>query len=215
MKLTCKDGNITSRIKLGQVYVERLTPPTINYEYPLVFIAGAGQTGTNFLQTPDGRPGLASYFLNQGYVVYLSDQVSRGRSPWHPSIGSIMLSSTIGVEDMFTATFRHSNWPQSKLHTQWPGTGQVGDPALKLSTRSKWNSFQTLVYQKSGTQKPTLHSSIRLEQRTYLLIVSRELTAGVSEMFDQNWYRASSLSSPMVPRSQHKVQVWVETGLGE
>lgn len=125
--LTVQDGNTTSQIKIGQIYVERLTPPTVSKEHPLVFIAGAGQTGTNFLETPDGRPGWASFFLNQGYVVYLSDQVFRGRSPWHPSIGNMMLSSAPSIEDLFTATSRHREWPQSILHTQWPGTGLISD----------------------------------------------------------------------------------------
>lgn len=31
---------------VGQMYVERLTPPTILHEYPLVFIHGSAQTAT-------------------------------------------------------------------------------------------------------------------------------------------------------------------------
>lgn len=31
---------------VGQMYVERLTPPTILHEHPLVFIHGSGQTAT-------------------------------------------------------------------------------------------------------------------------------------------------------------------------
>ncbi|KAL5119644.1 hypothetical protein ACEQ8H_002490 [Pleosporales sp. CAS-2024a] len=113
---------------MGQIYVERLTPPKPTQRYPLVFIAGAGQTGTNFLETPDGRPGWASFFLDRGYVVYLSDQASRGRSPWAPWVASQMVSSsTEKVQDRFTATWAHDQWPQSKLHTQWPGSGVVGD----------------------------------------------------------------------------------------
>ncbi|OAK95298.1 alpha/beta-hydrolase [Phaeosphaeriaceae sp. SRC1lsM3a] len=125
------DGNITSQVKVGQIYVERLTPPTVSKQHPLVFIAGAGQTGTNFLDTPDGRRGWASFFLDEGYVVYLSDQVFRGRSPWHPSIGNMILSSAPDIEDLFTATSRHSKWPKAKLHTQWPGTGMIGDPTFE------------------------------------------------------------------------------------
>jgi pimeloyl-ACP methyl ester carboxylesterase len=123
-------GNSTSQVKIGQLYVERLTPPFVFQEHPIVFIAGAGQTGTNFLETPDGRPGWASYFLGHGYVVYLSDQASRGRSPWYPSIGTLVVSDTAQVEEIFTAVSQHDLWPQSKLHTQWPGTGLVGDPTF-------------------------------------------------------------------------------------
>lgn len=112
----------------NQIYVEKLIPPTVTKKYPLVFIHGAGQTATNFLDTPDGRPGWASYFLSQGYIVYLSDQPSRGRSPWLPSTGEMIAFSTADIENLFTATSTHNQWPQSHLHTQWPGTGRAGDP---------------------------------------------------------------------------------------
>lgn len=59
-----------SQIAHGQIYVEHLTPATgALRKYPLVFIHGAGMTGTNFLNTPDDRPGWADYFMGQGYEV--------------------------------------------------------------------------------------------------------------------------------------------------
>jgi pimeloyl-ACP methyl ester carboxylesterase len=36
--------------------------------------------------------------------------------------------STNAVESSFTDTENQGYWPQAKLHTQWPGTGTVGDP---------------------------------------------------------------------------------------
>ena len=47
----------------------------------------SGIHGQNFLNTPDGRKSWATWLLDQGYTVYLLDQVSRGRSPYHPSNG--------------------------------------------------------------------------------------------------------------------------------
>jgi pimeloyl-ACP methyl ester carboxylesterase len=35
-----------------------------------------------------------------------------------------------GVETRFTAPETANLWPQAKRHTQWPGTGQKGDPAF-------------------------------------------------------------------------------------
>ena len=52
----------------------------VTKRYPLVFFHGAGQTATNWIGTPDGRPGWADYFLGEGYVVYLVDQPARGLS---------------------------------------------------------------------------------------------------------------------------------------
>lgn len=127
---------------IGQIYVEKLTPPIVTKEHPVVFIHGLAQTGTNFLETPDGRPGWASFFLERGYVVYLSDQPSRGRSAWHPSIGSVGVVDTSTIEQLFTATTSHNLWPQAGLHTQWPGTGRVGDPIFDAFFASQVQ-FQT------------------------------------------------------------------------
>lgn len=123
-------GNETAQYMLNQIYVEKLTPSNQTQDIPIVFIAGNGQTGTNFLETPDGRPGWASFFLSHGYTVYLTDQPSRGRSPWFPGLGSMEIASTSRVESLFTAISSHARWPQSKLHTQWPGTGKAGDPVF-------------------------------------------------------------------------------------
>ena len=61
-------------IMTGQIYVEHLIPVDcgVSQKYPLVLWHGAAQTGTNWLNTPDGREGWASYFLNQGYEVVSS-----------------------------------------------------------------------------------------------------------------------------------------------
>lgn len=115
---------------VNQIYVEKLTPSNPTQKHPLVFIAGGCQSGTNFLETPDGRPGWAHFFLSHGYTVYLTDQPSRGRSAWHPSIGSLSSLGAGTIQTLFTATAEHDMWPQSKLHTQWPGTGKAGDPVF-------------------------------------------------------------------------------------
>src|SRR5262249_52371291 len=77
-------GEPGKEIMQGQVYVEVLAPKDVRRPHPLVLIHGAGQTGTNWMGTPDGRKGWAEYFVEQGYVVYMIDQPMRGRSAWHP-----------------------------------------------------------------------------------------------------------------------------------
>ena len=62
----------------GAMYFEVMVPKKIRSPYPIVFLHGAGQTGTDWLQTPDGRPGWAFNFLDMGYVVYLEDFPARG-----------------------------------------------------------------------------------------------------------------------------------------
>jgi pimeloyl-ACP methyl ester carboxylesterase len=136
----------------GQIYVEKLEPLNALHEYPLVFIAGNGQTGTvssnqpthhiptihstinppqNWLNTPDGRPGWASYFLTLGYTIYLTDQAQRGRSPWLPGESQLSLFPVETFEKQFTAPQNFPSYPQAALHTQWPGgTGLAGDPTF-------------------------------------------------------------------------------------
>ncbi|KAJ7852527.1 Alpha/beta hydrolase family-domain-containing protein [Mycena leptocephala] len=118
-----------SSIAVDQMYVERLSPAAVTQPLPILFIHGQGQTGTNFLNTPDGRLGWADYFLGQGYELYIVDQPSRGRSPWQPSVDGVLVPfDTFTVESRFTAMERFKLWPQAIFHTQWPGNGSVGDP---------------------------------------------------------------------------------------
>ena len=79
----------------------------------------------NLLNTPDGRKGWASWLLDQGYVVYLIDQTCRGRSSAH---GSTIEYSAEIAETRWTACADFSLWPEASLHTQWPGSGRMGDP---------------------------------------------------------------------------------------
>ena len=113
-----------------QMYVEYYLPSTQTHPYPLVMIHGAGQTGTNFTGTPDGRKGWAQFFVERGYVVYVIDQPARGRSAYLDSLGPNIRFSSAQLEQRFTAHEKHNLWPQAKLHTQWPGTGQRGDPVF-------------------------------------------------------------------------------------
>lgn len=57
----------------NQMYVEKLIPGITTQPYPLVFIHGQAQTGTNWLVKPDGRAGWATYFLSRGYLLYIID----------------------------------------------------------------------------------------------------------------------------------------------
>src|SRR5690349_17201458 len=62
-------GDPKNEVMAGQMYVEVLRPNRVTRKYPLVFFHGAAQTATNWMGTPDGRPGWADYFLSEGYVL--------------------------------------------------------------------------------------------------------------------------------------------------
>src|SRR5579863_8005013 len=122
---TVKDAKVMS----GQIYAEFQFPAHERHPYPIVFIHGGAQTGTNFTGTPDGREGWAQFFLRQGYAVYVVDQAGRGRSAYLDSVyGPQTTQSVDFVLHRFTAIENYNQWPQAHLHTQWPGKGTPGDP---------------------------------------------------------------------------------------
>jgi pimeloyl-ACP methyl ester carboxylesterase len=122
---TVKDAKIMS----GQIYAEFQIPAHQRHPYPIVFIHGGAQTGTNFTGTPDGREGWAQFFLREGYAVYVVDQAGRGRSAYLDSLyGAQTTPSLDFVQQRFTAIENYNHWPQAHLHTQWPGKGTAGDP---------------------------------------------------------------------------------------
>ncbi len=119
------------QIRVNQMYVQYQIPAERKHPYPVVMWHGGGQTGTNFMGTPDGREGWADYFLKQGYAVYIVDQPGRARSGFFPEVyGRTRTPATQYMSDRFTAPKRANLYPQSQLHTQWPGTGAAGDPTF-------------------------------------------------------------------------------------
>jgi hypothetical protein len=61
-----------SQIKISQIWKHSF-PQFIHQEYPIAFIAGAAQTGTDFFESGDGHSGFASFFLDRDYIDYLSE----------------------------------------------------------------------------------------------------------------------------------------------
>jgi len=117
-------GEPGREVMVGQMYVEVWAPREVKHPYPIVFFHGASSTGTTWMQTPDGRRGWAHYFVDQGYVVYITDQPARGRSAYDVQHqGKQIRSTASGAERANTAIAELGTWPQAKLHTQYPGEG--------------------------------------------------------------------------------------------
>ena len=135
-------GDPGKEIMDGAMYVEVMVPKKIRHPYPVIFICGgAGQTAVTVLQTPDGRPGWAYDFLNQGYTVYMMDYPGRGRSLYIPLDAGRQVESPSDMLRSWRRSGRaavrprlSSNWPQHKKQTQWPSEapnkGKMGDPVF-------------------------------------------------------------------------------------
>ena len=106
-----------------QMYVEYQTPKRLRHGYPIVLMHGAGGQGSDWMSAPDGRPGWASYLLLEGYSVYIVDLPGMGRVPYHTE-----LHGPYGPAPVYEAMERTLR--TARHHTQWPGTGEIGDPAL-------------------------------------------------------------------------------------
>ena len=141
----------------NQMYVEKLSPILYHKREertPVVLIHGQAQTGTNFLNKPDGGKSWASHFLSAGHTVYIIDQTSRGRSAWQPGAGADVLStySAETIQQRFTAPSRYNLWPQARLHTQWPGTGVMLDPIFDAFYASNVQFNPNATYQQEMVQ---------------------------------------------------------------
>ena len=113
-------------------------PKEIRQPYPIVLFHGNGQTGVDWQQTPDGRPGWAYYLLEQGYVLYMVDYPARGRSAYVPGYdGNIGIRTAEQLEEIWTNVAERGNFPLKNQHTQWPGAGKVGDPVFDTFNKSQ------------------------------------------------------------------------------
>ncbi|KAF2765927.1 alpha/beta-hydrolase [Teratosphaeria nubilosa] len=154
------------------MYVEHLKPAAGERKaIPLVFIHGQAQTGTNFLNKPDGGAGWASYFIRQGYELYIVDQTLRGRSAWQPSAGATEPStySTEIIQERFTAPRLYDLWPQAVNHTQWPGNGTMGDPTYDAFYSSNVQFINNATYQQRTVQAAGAQLLDRIGKKVILI----------------------------------------------
>ncbi|KAF4467612.1 fusarubin cluster-esterase [Fusarium albosuccineum] len=149
------DDGSGGHIFRDQMYVEKLVPSSGTTQHvPIVFIHGQAQTGTNFLNKPDGGRGWATLFIQQGYEVYIIDQTFRGRSAWQPAQGAAKPSTYSAeiIQQRFTAGKDYMLWPQASKHTQWPGTGKMGDPVFDAFYSSNVQFISNATYQQTTVQ---------------------------------------------------------------
>lgn len=130
---TLIDHPVAGKAMRGQQYCEYWIPRDLRHDLPIVMVHGGGGQGTDFLGTADGREGWVQYFVRAGYAVYVVDRPQHGRSPFNPEFQGEMAGPgpTVFLERLFTRPGDFAdNYPQAKLHTQWPGDGTLEDPAF-------------------------------------------------------------------------------------
>jgi len=111
----------------GSMYVERHTPCAGRVRpYPMVLVHGGGGQGTDWLATPDGRPGWVPYLVREGWTVFVVDRPGHGRSPRRTAAGGGPAGPI--PPEAAARLFASGTEPR---HTQWPGPGGPDDPAVR------------------------------------------------------------------------------------
>jgi pimeloyl-ACP methyl ester carboxylesterase len=130
-----------------QMYVEYMIPAQVRHPFPVVLVHGGGGQGTDWLGTPDGRPGWFQYLVQEGFKVYVVDRPGHGRSPFHPDLHGGFPPTAAVLENIagrFTPPGANpSAVPNEyqKNHTQWPGRGTVGSPDLDQLVAGQGGSY--------------------------------------------------------------------------
>ena len=133
-----------------QMYVEYMIPAAVKHPYPIVLVHGGGGQGTDWMGTPDGRPGWVTYLVQEGYAVYVVDRQGHGRPPFHPDLHGpfpAQAPTLEGFSGRFTPpnpTSANAPLPFQHLHNQWPGTGEVGSSDLDQLVASQGGSYITV-----------------------------------------------------------------------
>ena len=136
------------RVLSGHLYAEYQIPSRQTHPWPVVMVHGGGQSGTNFTGTPDGREGWAQYFLRRGYAVYVVDQPGRGRAAYETKAYRPAAPVSFDTaQSRFVLPERFNLWPQARLHTQWPGKGEPGDPVFDQFYSSQVPAIQDFTLQ--------------------------------------------------------------------
>ncbi len=108
------------------LYVEIFTPRQLRHPYPVILVPGGTSQGLDWIVTPDGRRGWALLLVEQGYRVYVVDKPAQGRQPYIPDVHGAFSAQAPTYEQ----AIRSAVLPGADGHTEWPGTGQIGDRAL-------------------------------------------------------------------------------------
>lgn len=128
-----------------QMYVEYQIPARRRHPIPIVLVHGGGGQGTDWMGTPDGRPGWMHYLLAEGFAVYVVDRPGHGRPPYHPDLhGPFPPAPTLEfLEGTFTPPQPHTVDPNpyQLKHTQWPGRGNIGSSELDQFAASQGGAY--------------------------------------------------------------------------
>ena len=99
----------------GPMFVAWEAPERVTRPWPIVLMHGGGFQGTEWFDTPDGRPGWAQRLVEAGFAVLVVDRPGHGRSPFHvETLGA--MGPPFSYEGGQSIYFPGDD----ERHTQWP-----------------------------------------------------------------------------------------------
>jgi pimeloyl-ACP methyl ester carboxylesterase len=134
-----------------QMYVEYWIPAQSKHPFPIVLIHGGGGQGTDWLSTPDGRRGWATYLLEEGYTVYIVDRPGQGRPPYHPDLNGYFEPQAWTYEKAAQEYTGSPQWPATTDAVMDQVVGPLG-PAMAnvTNTQHVWRTRGAMLLDQIG-----------------------------------------------------------------
>jgi pimeloyl-ACP methyl ester carboxylesterase len=114
-------------VPTGHMFVQYQIPDR-RHPLPVVMVHGGGGQGLDFLGTPDGRPGWATFFLRHGFAVYVVDRPGHGRA--RNGAADFAAGETPSYESLANVIFGNEEPKVRATHTQWPGPPTVASELM-------------------------------------------------------------------------------------
>jgi pimeloyl-ACP methyl ester carboxylesterase len=174
-------GGVPAKIDLNgtyaveSMYVQYFLPENRRGSVPLLMWHGGGLTGVSYESTPDGREGWLNYFIKQGWDVYNSDAVERGRAGW------AMSPDIFKGDPVFLV--KANPWERFRIG-QGPGSWSTDPAQRKLMPNSQFpveaydNFVKQAVPRWTTTDDAIIHAYIALVDRVCPCVILFHSQAG-------------------------------------
>lgn len=140
------------------MYVQYFLPSNRRGAIPLLLWHGGGLTGVTYETKPDGGEGWLTWFLKQGWDVYNSDAVERGRAGW------AMYPEIFTTEPVFLPT--DNPWERFRIG---PGPGSYAARQANPGTQFPVEHYEEFVKQ----NVPRWTSNDAATMAAYIALVDR------------------------------------------
>jgi hypothetical protein len=153
------------------MYVQYFLPANKRGAVPLLMWHGGGLTGVTYETKPDGKPGWLNWFVKNGWDVYNSDAVERGRAGW------AMFPDIFKTEPVFLTTA--NPWERFRFG---PGVGSYSErktnPGVQFPVEAYDNFMRQSVPRWTSTDDAIIAAYTALVDRVCPCVILFHSQAG-------------------------------------